>query len=231
MNFVLNVAAAVALAFVGGCQTGNPSRPISQAEQQAISPDQALARLVEGNRRFVAGRSRRRDYPAEVRATAQGQFPFAVVLSCIDSRSTPEVVFDQGIGDLFVTRIAGNYVQADILGGMEFGAKVSGARLIVILGHTECGAVKGACDNVELGNLTTVVRAIRPAVDEIREPVTDRASKNKGFLLAVTGANIRRTVTRVRQESPILRELEEAGRIKIIGALQDLTTGDITFLK
>jgi carbonic anhydrase len=153
-----------------------------------------------------------------------------VVLSCIDSRSAPEIVFDQGIGDVFAPRIAGNYVNTDILGSMEFATKVAGARVVVVMGHTECGAVKGACDNVELGNLTTVIHAIRPAVDETTHVAGARSSENHAFVLAVTEANVRRTVNRIRTESPILRDLEQSGRIRVVGAMHDLQTGRVTFL-
>ncbi len=154
---------------------------MTQAQQQAMTPDQALSRLADGNERFMGGKSLNRDYVSEAKASASGQYPFAVVLSCLDSRSIPEIVFDQGIGNLFVARVAGNYAPVDIIGSMEFATKVAGAKLIVVMGHTECGAVKGACDNVELGNLTTVIQAIRPAVDD---PSTrpQRTSKNKEFL-------------------------------------------------
>ncbi len=206
------------------------SAPMTQTEQQAMTPSQALARLAEGNQRFMAGKSLNRDYVSEAKASASGQYPFAVVLSCIDSRSIPEVVFDQGIGDLFAARVAGNYAPTDIIGSMEFATKVAGAKLVVVLGHTECGAVKGACDNVELGNLTTVIQAIRPAVDEVQGIAGDRTSKNKAFVYAVTVANVRRTVIKIRQESPILRDMEQSGQIKIVGAMQDLATGEIKFL-
>jgi carbonic anhydrase len=227
------------LAGVAGCSSTGTSPPPSEAvpqtldkaEQSAITPDAALDRLEEGNRRFVSGESLRRDYPAQVKATSSGQYPFAVVLSCIDSRSSPEIVFDQGIGDLFVARVAGNYAPTDVIGSIEFATKVAGAKLVVVMGHTECGAIKGACDNVELGNLTTVIQALRPAVDDVKNAEGDRTSKNKKFVLLVTEANIRRTVAKLRSESPILRDLEQSGQIKIIGALNDISTGQVTFYK
>jgi carbonic anhydrase len=223
--------------FLPTCSSGGASTeerdvtaPMSQAQQQAMTPAQALARLAEGNQRFMAGKSLNRDYVSEAKVSSAGQYPFATVLSCIDSRSTPEIVFDQGIGDLFVPRVAGNYAPTDIIGSMEFATKVAGAKLVVVLGHTECGAVKGACDNVELGNLTTVIQAIRPAVDDVQGIAGDRTSKNKAFVYAVTVANVRRTVIKIRQESPIMREMEQAGQIKIVGAMQDIATGEVTFL-
>lgn len=152
------------------------------------------------------------------------------MLSCIDSRSVPEIIFDQGIGDLFVPRVAGNYVPTDIIGSMEFATKVAGSKFIVVLGHTECGAVKGACDKVELGNLTSFIQAIRPAVDQVQDVPGERNSKNKKSVYAVTVANVRRTVAHLRQDSPILREMEESGQITIVGAMQDIATGKVTFL-
>jgi carbonic anhydrase len=203
---------------------------MSQSRQQSMTPDEALARLAEGNERFVSGASLRRDFKAQRQATASGQHPFAVVLSCIDSRSGPEIVFDQGIGDLFVPRVAGNYATADILGSMEFATKIAGARAVVVMGHSECGAVKGACDNVELGNLTTVIQAIRPAVDEVTNVPGERSSHNAGFVHAATENNVRRAVATIRRDSEILRELEQEGRITIVGAMHDLATGRVTFL-
>jgi carbonic anhydrase len=147
----------------------------------------------------------------------------------MDSRSSPEIVFDQGIGDLFVVRIAGNYAQTDIIGSLEYATKVAGAKLVVVMGHTECGAIKGACDDVKLGNLTTVIQALRPAVDDVKDVQEDRTSKNKKFVLLVTEANVRRTVAKLRTDSPVLRELEQSGQIKIVGAINDVSTGGVTF--
>ena len=203
---------------------------MTKAEQQAMTPDAAIARLKAGNARFAGGMSVHNDYVAQKTATAKGQFPFAVVLSCIDSRCAPEIVFDQGIGDVFVPRIAGNYANTDILGSMEFATKVAGARAIVVVGHTECGAVKGACDNVELGNLTTVIQAIRPAVNDVNNIPGERNSSNAKFVHAVTEENVRLTVAKIRTDSPILRDLEANGQIKIVGAMHDLATGKVTFL-
>jgi carbonic anhydrase len=217
-----------------GCATTPPEPPpisttVTKAEQSAMSPDEAIQRLEAGNERFVAGQMLKRDYTAQVKASSAGQYPFAAVLACLDSRTAPEIVFDQGIGDLFVARVAGNYANADILGSFEFATKVSGAKLIVVLGHTNCGAIKGACDNVEMGNLTTVMQAIRPAVDSVTDVPGDRNSKNAQFVYAVTVANIRHTVAHLRSDSPILREMEEAGQIKIVGAMYDIDTGKVTF--
>lgn len=222
-----------------GCSHGAPvagppslvSTTIDKAEQSAITPDSALARLKEGNHRFVSGESLHRDYPAQVKATSTGQYPFAVVLSCMDSRSSPELVFDEGLGDLFVLRIAGNYATPGIMGSMEFATKVSGAKLVVVMGHTECGAIKGACDDTKLGNLTSVIEALRPAVDDVKDDQGDRTSKNKKFVRLVIEANVRRTVAKLRADSPILAEMERSGQIKIVGAIHDLSTGQVSFFE
>ncbi|TVQ64504.1 MAG: carbonic anhydrase [Phycisphaerales bacterium] len=232
-----SLGALAAFTGVAGCATeraGGAARlksTMDASKQRAMTPDQGIARLAEGNRRFVRGESLQRDLPAQRASTASGQHPFAVVLSCIDSRTAPETVFDQGIGDVFSPRIAGNYANADILGSMEFATKVAGARLIVVLGHTECGAVKGACDDVRLGNLTTVIEAIRPAVESVDNVRGERNSGNKQFVLAATEANVRRTVTEIRANSEILRELERTGAIKVVGAMYDIGSGDVVFLR
>jgi carbonic anhydrase len=240
-GFPVALMLAISAAFAG-CKAGSSasspapapaasSHTLDKAEQASITPDAALQRLMEGNRRFTHGTPLHRDSIAQAKAAAAGQYPFAVVLACIDSRTAPEIVFDQGIGDLFVPRVAGNYAPVDILGSMEFATKVAGAKLILVVGHTECGAIKGACDNVELGNLTTVMHALRPAVDEVKDvPAGERTSKNKRFVRAVTEANVRRTVAHIRADSPILRELEQSGQIKIVGAIQDLATGEVRLL-
>jgi carbonic anhydrase len=227
------VAVAITALSLSGCASNSASPPdsttIDKAQQTAMTPDEALARLKAGNERFVAGNSTQRDYISQQHATASGQYPYAIVLSCVDSRSVPEIIFDQGIGDIFVTRVAGNYAPIDMIGSMEFATKVAGAKLIVVMGHTECGAIKGACDNIELGNLTTVIQSLRPAVEDVKDVQGDRNSKNKDFVYAVTVANIRHTVAHIRSSSPILRELEQSGQIKIVGAMHDISTGKVTF--
>lgn len=235
VRIAIGLMLVVALAF-GGCaqHAGSNAAPadsttIDQAAQQAMMPDAALSRLQQGNQRFVSGNSLRRDYPTQVKATAGGQYPFAAVLACMDSRTSPEIVFDQGIGDLFVVRIAGNYAQSDIIGSLEYATKVAGAKLIVVMGHTECGAIKGACDNVQMGNLTTVIQALRPAVEDVKDVQGERSSKNKKFVLLVTEANVRRTVAKLRSDSAILREMEQSGQIKIVGAINDVSSGQVTF--
>lgn len=206
-----------------------PAAISSQAIQQSLTPDQAVARLVAGNDRFVAGQPATRNLRVQAEATSAGQYPFAVVLGCIDSRTPPELIFDTNLGDIFTPRIAGNYANSDILGSMEFATKVAGAKAIVVVGHNECGAVKGAVDSVRLGNLTTVVQAIEPAAAEV-QGAGDRSSKNPKFVQATAEANVRRTVAQIRLNSEIIRTLEAEGKIRIVGAMQDLATGKVTIL-
>jgi carbonic anhydrase len=202
------------------------------AEQQArITPDQAVQLLRDGNKRFVENTKINRNLMEQVNQTSDGQYPFATILSCIDSRVSAELIFDQGIGDIFSIRIAGNIVNKDILGSMEFASKVAGTKAIVVLGHTNCGAVKGACDGVELGNLTHLLDKITPALDLIDDPKEKslRNSKNIDFVDAVANANVDRTVEMIRKNSPILAEMEQVGAIKIVSGMYDIQTGVVTF--
>lgn len=204
----------------------------TKASQDAISPAKALELLKEGNQRFTAKQQVERDLNLQVEQTSTGQFPFATVLSCIDSRVPAELLFDQGIGDIFSVRIAGNFVNADILGSMEFASKLAGTKLILVLGHTACGAVKGACDHAELGNLTGMLDNIAPAVDAIVEPTAaaERTSANIDFVNAVGTKNVELTIDRIREESPVLAEMEQAGEIQIVGGMYDIATGNVNFL-
>ena len=204
----------------------------TKASQDAITPAKALELLKEGNQRFSAKQQVERDLNLQVEQTSTGQFPFATVLSCIDSRVPAELVFDQGIGDIFSVRIAGNFVNADILGSMEFASKLAGTKLILVLGHTACGAVKGACDHAELGNLTGMLDNIAPAVDAIVEPTAaaERTSANIDFVNAVGTKNVELTIDRIRKESPVLAEMEQAGEIQIVGGMYDIATGKVNFL-
>lgn len=199
------------------------------ASQAAMTPEQALEILLEGNQRFLDDRRLERDLGQQVRDTSGGQWPFAAVLGCIDSRVPAETVFDQGIGDLFNVRIAGNFVNEDILGSLEFACKVAGAKLVVVLGHTRCGAIQGACDSVELGHLTTMLQKLRPAVDSVAEPsdASQRTSKNADFVQAVATANVERTVAEVLERSAVLGEMAQAGDIRVVGALYDVETGKV----
>jgi carbonic anhydrase len=201
----------------------------TKESQAAMTPSQALAVLKTGNARFVAGTPLHRDFPAQVKATASGQYPLAVVLSCLDSRQPIEIVLDQGIGDIFSARVAGNVLDDDILGSMEFACKVSGAKLIAVVGHSNCGAVKGAIDDVQLGNLTGLLAKIKPALDAIPAAVQPRTSKNYAFVDAVSETNVRLVMKEIREHSPILREMLDKGEIQLVGGMYDLATGKVQF--
>jgi carbonic anhydrase len=208
-------------------------RVLTRDEQQQLTPDEVLARLQGGNARFVDGDVTHRDHQAQVRAAAAGQWPKAVVLSCLDSRIPVEDVFDCGIGDLFVARVAGNIVNADILGSMEFACAVSGAKLVYVLGHEHCGAIKGAIDlgavrQLGFANLNTLLGGIAPVIDEVTGDHGERASANAPFVHQVAEQNVRRTLRRIREESPVLRDLEARGQIKIVGGMYDMDTGAVT---
>ncbi len=205
------------------------STTITKAEQQAMTPAEALQRLKDGNQRFINGHTRTYDYPALTSVSAKGQYPFATVLSCIDSRSAPETVFDLAIGDAFAPRIAGNIATAELIGSMEFACKVAGAKLIVVMGHSDCGAVKGACDGVKLDNLTLVMADIDPAVAAVTT-TGERNSGNKHFVQLVTAENVRLNVGLIRARSPLLDAMEAKGELRIVGAVQNLATGEVTWL-
>ena len=199
--------------------------------QATMTPEKALNFLKEGNERFQNNLKANRNLLGQVNDTRDGQFPFAVILSCIDSRVSAELVFDQGLGDIFSVRIAGNFVNEDILGSIEYGCKVAGSKLVVVLGHTSCGAVSGACDNVELGNITTLISKIKPAVQAVKEPKDEslRNSKNTDFVNEVSKKNVQLTLGNMRNQSPVLSEMEENGDIKIVGAMYDVSNGSVEF--
>lgn len=197
--------------------------------QQAKTPDQALERLKDGNARLVGGKTINCDLIEQIKGTAAGQAPFAAIVGCIDSRVPPELIFDQRIGDVFCARIAGNFVETDIIGSLEFATKLSGARAIVVLGHSDCGAIKGAIDNVQMGNLTATLSHIRPAVAATKTS-GERTSKNATFVQAVAETNVRRAVAMLSLESPILKGLVASGQLRIAGAMHDLATGRVSFL-
>lgn len=205
-------------------------RALTQEERDKLTPDEVLAVLTDGNQRFVAGTLTSRDHSQRVREAALGQFPKAVILSCLDSRIPVEDVFDRGIGDVFVARVAGNFENTDILGSMEFACKVSGAKLIFVLGHEHCGAIKGAIDGVELGNITAMLENIKPAVDHFTDYAGDKTSKNEEFVHMVAEQNVRLSIDRIRERSPILREMESKGEIKMVGGLYDMSTGEVEVL-
>lgn len=199
--------------------------------QATMTPQKALDFLKEGNERFQNNLKANRNLLQQVNDTAEGQFPFATILSCIDSRVSAELVFDQGLGDIFSIRIAGNFVNQDILGSMEFACKLAGTKLVVVLGHTSCGAVKGACDHARMGNLTALINKIEPAVYAVEEPSDPkmRNSSNLDFVDEVSKKNVEMTLENIRSQSVILKEMEEHGDIMIVGAMYDISTGAVTF--
>ena len=204
-------------------------KTLTKEMQAAITPTMALDLLKEGNKRFVNNLKVNRNLLQQANETSDGQHPFAVILSCIDSRTSAELIFDQGLGDVFSVRIAGNIINEDILGSMEFGCKVAGAKIIVVLGHTKCGAVKGACDHVEMGNLTALLSKIQPAVYDEKTVAENRNSGNDEFVEKVASINVKRTVHAIMERSPILKEMIESGSIGMVGGTHDIATGGVTF--
>ncbi len=206
-------------------------KTVTKEMQNSISPSMALDLLKEGNKRFVNNLKINRNLLQQANETSDGQHPFAVILSCIDSRTSAELIFDQGLGDIFSVRIAGNIVNEDILGSMEFGCKVAGAKIIVVLGHTKCGAIKGACDNVELGNLTSLISKIKPAVDLENSTTKNRDSSNSIFVENVAELNVALSVKTILLKSAIISEMVKNNEIGIIGGLHDITTGEVKFFE
>ena len=204
-------------------------RTHNKESQTSMTPEMAINILKEGNERFVSNLKFNRNLLQQVNETRDGQWPFAVVLSCIDSRTSAELVFDQGLGDIFSVRIAGNIVNEDILGSMEFACKVAGSKFIVVLGHTKCGAVKGACDHVEMGNLTGLLHKIQPAIQSEKTEINNRNSSNAEFVEKVAQLNVAHTVSAIRERSPILNDLIASGQVGIIGGMHNLSNGEVTF--
>ena len=204
-------------------------KTLTKEMQAAITPSMALDILKEGNKRFMNNLKANRNLLQQANETSDGQHPFAVILSCIDSRTSAELIFDQGLGDIFSVRIAGNIINEDILGSMEFGCKVAGSKIIVVLGHTKCGAVKSACDHVEMGNLTALLSKIQPAVYDEKTVTENRSSGNNDFVEKVAAINVKRTVHAIMERSPILKELIQVGTIGIVGGTHDITTGEVRF--
>lgn len=197
--------------------------------QAQMTPRKALHFLQEGNSRFINNLKAHRDLLEQANETRDGQWPFATILSCIDSRTSAELIFDQGLGDIFSVRIAGNIVNTDILGSMEFACKVAGSKLIVVLGHSKCGAVKGACDHVEMGNLTELLSKIQPAVYQEKETKDNRTSKNGEFVENVAKINVKRNVKNIIERSFVLEQMLEEGQIGIVGAMHDIESGKVIF--
>lgn len=204
-------------------------KTLTKEMQAAITPTMALELLKEGNKRFMSNLKVNRNLLQQANETSDGQHPFAIILSCIDSRTSAELIFDQGLGDIFSIRIAGNILNEDILGSMEFGCKVAGSKFIVVLGHTKCGAVKGACDHVEMGNLTALLTKIRPAVEDELSTSENRNSSNPEFVEKVAYINVKRTVESIKQRSTILSEMINKGEIGIIGGMHDISNGEVVF--
>ena len=204
----------------------------TKESQESLSPIDALEILKEGNQRFCGNLKTNRNLLQQVNETKDGQFPFAAILSCIDSRTPAELIFDQGLGDVFSARVAGNVVNTDILGSLEFACQVAGAKLVVVVGHSRCGAIKGACDGVELGNLTQLLGKIAPAVEAVRDPVdaAARTSANAEFVEAVSHENVRQAVNAISERSDVLMKLQASGAIKIVGAMYDVSDGSVAFL-
>lgn len=204
---------------------------ITKIVQDGLTPDTVLNDLMEGNQRFIDNNLTTTDHTALVQQTIGGQFPMAAILSCIDSRVPVEYVFDQHIGDVFVARVAGNFENADILGSLEYSCKVAGSKLIVVLGHESCGAVKAACDGVELGNITHLLSNIKPAVEVSKSTETGvKDSSNASFVAKTVENNVKLTMQRIREKSPILKDMEEQGEIKIVGGVYSLSSGKVDLL-
>ena len=202
------------------------------AETQAtLTPTGVIGLLKDGNERFINDEAVERNFMEQIRQTTEGQYPMAAILGCIDSRVPHEIVFDKGIGDVFSARVAGNFVNTDILGSLEFATAVAGSKVIVVLGHTECGAVKGACDNVELGNLTSTLANLAPAVYSVEDVEGERTSENEEFVQAVAHENVEITVQNIVDRSPVIRDLVEEGELVVVGAMHDVASGEVTFFE
>jgi carbonic anhydrase len=204
-------------------------RTLTKEMQQKLTPMKAIDLLKEGNKRFVGNLKVNRNLLQQMNETSEGQFPFAFILSCIDSRTSAELIFDQGLGDVFSCRIAGNILNTDILGSMEFACKMAGSKVIVVLGHTRCGAVKGACDDARLGNLTSLLEKLKPAVEAETITRENRNSSNSAFVEKVADINVHLTMQEITRRSHVLREMVEAGEIAIIGGMYDVETGMVEF--
>lgn len=217
-----------ASALGGGLACTAHADALTKAQRDAMTPEQIIAAMQRGNERFRAGQRQERNFLAEQRASATGQYPAAVILSCIDSRAPAEIILDLGIGDVFNCRVAGNVANDDILGSMEFGCQLAGARVVVVMGHTACGAIKGAIDDAKLGHLTELLAKIRPAVEATRYD-GERSSKNAAFVDAVARRHVELTTAAIRERSAVLRELEVQGKVDLVGAMYDLGSAKVEF--
>ncbi|RZL91208.1 MAG: carbonic anhydrase [Variovorax sp.] len=221
--------AAVVMAGIGLRTDDAEAASLSQAQRDAMTPDQVIEMMKKGNARFRSGKMQPQNFLAQKRSSASGQYPAAVILSCIDSRAPAEIILDMGIGDTFNARVAGNIANKDLMGSLEFACAAAGAKVVLVMGHTACGAIKGAIDNVQLGNLTGLLDTIKPAV--AATPYTgDRSSKNAQFVDLVARTNVQQTIDTLRSGSPVLADLERKGQIKIVGSMYDLSNGVVSFL-
>jgi carbonic anhydrase len=202
---------------------------LTKAQRDALTPDEVIELMKKGNERFRSGKMKEQNYLAQKRSSASGQYPAAIILGCIDSRVPAEIVFDIGIGDTFNARVAGNVANSDMLGSMEFACAASGAKVVLVMGHTACGAIKGAIDDVQLGNLTGLLNTIKPAI-QATDYKGDRVSKKAEFVDAVARSNVRLALDTIRNNSPVLTDLEKKGQIKIVGAMYELQTGVVSFM-
>jgi len=202
---------------------------LTEAQRDSLTPDQVVQAFMNGNERFLGGRQRDRDFLGEMKSSAEGQYPALIVLSCIDSRTPVEVISDLGIGDTFNAKVAGNAVNDDILGSMEYACAVAGAKVVLVLGHTSCGAIKGAIDNVVLGNLTLLLARFKAAIDDTPYE-GERTSKNAAFVDAVARTQVRKSVQQIRQRSRVLADLEAEGKIRMVGSMYDVATGVVTLV-
>jgi len=201
----------------------------TKESQDKITPLKALELLKEGNKRFLGNLKLDRNLLKQVNLTSDGQFPFATILSCIDSRTSAELIFDQGLGDIFSIRIAGNIVNNDILGSMEYSCNIAGSKIIVVLGHTKCGAVISACDHIQSGHLTGLLQKIKPAIDQEKTILVNRDGRNMAFVASVSRIHVRLMIHRIREQSDLLNQLVEEGRIMLAGALYDIDSGEVSF--
>lgn len=223
------VALALLAVGLGGAPSTAAAASLSEAQRNAMTPDQVIQKMLEGNARFLSGVRKERDFLAEMRSSSTGQFPAAIVLSCVDSRAPVEVICDLGIGDTFNARVAGNAVNDDILGSMEFACAAAGAKAVVLMGHTACGAIKGAIDNVVLGNLTLLLARFKSAIDATAYS-GERTSKNAAFVDAVARTHVQQSVKLVRERSPVLAGLEAKGSIKIVASMYDIASGKVALV-
>jgi len=224
----VGIAAAVGMA---GTSVGSVPAyaDLTKEERDKLTPAEIIKQMKAGNERFRSGKPQHRDLMLEAKATAKGQYPAAIVFGCVDSRAPAELILDYGIGDIFSGRVAGNIADEDIMGSMEFACKAAGAKVVLVMGHTACGAIKGAIDDVKLGNLKALLAKIRPAV-EATQYTGERTAKNYAFVDAVARKNVELTIAKIREQSPVLRELEASGSIKIAGSMYNLETGTVEFL-